>query len=144
VILTYRYRIKDNSAKKSLRRHAFAVNQPTDMKPAFWNQRGDVLRDPLPNGLKGGSVDPIGVVERGEDRQIVVIDSRRSASLGEDFAQDGDGLATSHVLPVGGRAAQPPCFADGIILRPLGSRISLRIVLPPSTLNLALAGASAL
>lgn len=27
MILTYKYRIKDNSAKKTLRRHAYAVNQ---------------------------------------------------------------------------------------------------------------------
>jgi len=38
VILTYRYRIKDNSAKKTLRRHAFACNQ-------VWNYCNAYQRD---------------------------------------------------------------------------------------------------
>jgi hypothetical protein len=38
VILTYRYRIKDNSAKKTLRRHAFACNQ-------VWNYCAAYQRD---------------------------------------------------------------------------------------------------
>jgi len=38
VILTYRYRLKDNSAKKTLRRHAFACNQ-------VWNYCNAYQRD---------------------------------------------------------------------------------------------------
>jgi len=38
VILTYRYRLKDNSAKKTLRRHAFACNQ-------VWNYSNAYQRD---------------------------------------------------------------------------------------------------
>ena len=38
MILTYRYRIKDNSANKTLRRHAFAVNQ-------VWNYCNGYQRD---------------------------------------------------------------------------------------------------
>ena len=40
MILTYRYRLKDNSAKKTLRRHAFAVNQ-------VWNYANAYQRDSL-------------------------------------------------------------------------------------------------
>lgn len=38
MILTYKYRIKDNSARKTLRRHAYAVNQ-------VWNYCNAVQRD---------------------------------------------------------------------------------------------------
>ena len=38
MILTYKYRIKDNSARKALARHAYAVNQ-------VWNYCNAVQRD---------------------------------------------------------------------------------------------------